>query len=146
MAALLAIGWGATAAPAAQAKGHAHSASLQRLAAARIARHKVGRRYVYGAVGPATFDCSGLVIFAYHKAGIPLGKVRTTFQMWSRGHHIARTRLLPGDVVFVYSASHGHVGVYLGGGKFVHAPAPGRRVSIGILPRQGAGYYGATRL
>lgn len=145
IASLLTFGWCAALPPSAQAAIPITSAR-QGSVVARVARHNIGRSYVYGAAGPATFDCSGLVVFAYRRAGRPLGRIRTTFQMWSSGHHIARSRLQPGDVVFIYSARHGHVGVYLGRGKFVHAPAPGRRVSISNLPGRGAGYFGATRL
>jgi cell wall-associated NlpC family hydrolase len=110
----------------------------QRYRAGTIAASKVGAPYKWGAAGPSSFDCSGLVVYSYKRAGHALG-VRTTSQIWNIGRRIKRPYLKRGDIVYVYSRSH--VGVYLGRGRFVHAPAPGRKVSIAALPRTGSGGF-----
>ncbi|MCW2955985.1 MAG: hypothetical protein JWO69_854 [Thermoleophilia bacterium] len=105
----------------------------QRALAAKVATAKVGAQYSWGAIGPRSFDCSGLVGFAYKKARHPL-KARTTYQLAKLGMRISPKRLKRGDLVFTYSRSLGHVGIYLGRGRYVHAPGAGRRVEIAALP------------
>jgi cell wall-associated NlpC family hydrolase len=89
----------------------------------RFARAQVGKPYVYGADGPRGYDCSGLMVAAYRSIGRRLP--RTTFQQLRRmrgARHAKR-----GDLVF---GTAGHVAMYIGAGRVVHAPAPGRRVEI----------------
>jgi cell wall-associated NlpC family hydrolase len=101
--------------------------------AAALARRYLGVRYVWGGESPSGFDCSGLVQYVYSRVGVSLPRV--TYQQWSAGRHVSRSELRPGDLVFFYG--HGHVGIYLGGGRFIHAPHAGTVVQIASL----AGWY-----
>jgi cell wall-associated NlpC family hydrolase len=115
----------------------------QRAAAVRIAVAKVGAPYLRGAMGPNRFDCSGLVNFAYRGAGHPL-TARSSYDLFRTGAPVRRTGLRPGDLVWTWDRSLGHVGIYIGGGRYVHAPGTGRRVEIAPLP-SGRAYVGAVR-
>ncbi|HEV3014518.1 MAG TPA: C40 family peptidase, partial [Actinomycetota bacterium] len=115
-------------------------------AAVRTPRGQVGTPYRWGATGPASFDCSGLVRFAYAHAGLSLP--RTSRQQWSAGRHLEVADLRPGDLVFwahdpADPATIHHVGMYVGQGLMVHAPHTGALVRVDAL-RPG-GYAGATR-
>lgn len=94
-------------------------------AAVRSALSRLGRPYVWGATGPDRFDCSGLVQWAYAKAGIPLQ--RTTYQQIHQGVPVAWSQVRPGDLVFPHT---GHVQMAIGGGMVVEAPQPGATVQI----------------
>jgi cell wall-associated NlpC family hydrolase len=83
--------------------------------------------YVWGAAGPGSFDCSGLVLWAYQKVGISLPHY--TGDQWTAGTHVSRQDLRPGDLVFFYGDLH-HVGIYIGGGMMVHAPHTGDVVRV----------------
>ncbi|XRQ06515.1 C40 family peptidase [Actinomadura welshii] len=109
--------------------------------ALRAAMGKVGRPYVWGAAGPSSFDCSGLVMWAYKQVGINLPHY--TGSQWNAGTHISRSQLQPGDLVFFYSDLH-HVGLYVGAGKMLHAPRTGDVVKI--APMAGRPYAGAVRV
>jgi cell wall-associated NlpC family hydrolase len=115
-------------------------------AAVRAALGQVGKPYRWGATGPATFDCSGLVRFAYAHAGVSLP--RTSRQQWSAGRHVPVAGLRPGDLVF-WARNPGdpatihHVGMYVGQGLMVHAPHTGALVRVDAL--RADGYAGATR-
>jgi cell wall-associated NlpC family hydrolase len=91
-----------------------------------FAMKQLGDPYVYGATGPNKWDCSGLVLRAYGSAGVSLP--RTARQQVGATRRISRSELRPGDLV-AYSGL-GHIGIYLGNGKVVHAPRPGKRVQI----------------
>lgn len=95
--------------------------------ALRAALTKLGRPYVWGAAGPTSFDCSGLTMWAYQQVGINLPHY--TGSQWNAGTHVSRSRLQPGDLVFFYPDRH-HVGLYIGGGKMLHAPHTGDVVRI----------------
>jgi cell wall-associated NlpC family hydrolase len=115
-------------------------------AAVRAALGQVGKPYRWGAVGPASFDCSGLVRFAYAGAGRSLP--RTSRQQWAAGRHPQVADLRPGDLVFwaddpANPATIHHVGMYLGQGLMVHAPHTGALVRVD--PLRPDGYAGATR-
>lgn len=97
----------------------------QRVAA--WARAQIGKPYRFGAVGPRSFDCSGLTLRAYASVGKRLP--RQSDAQGSRGHRVSRSQARPGDLV----AWRGHVGVYAGGGRVIHAPKPGDRVKIAKL-------------
>ncbi len=97
---------------------------------------QLGQPYLWGGTGPL-FDCSGLVQAAWARAGISLP--RTTYDQWNAGTHVTQDQLQPGDLVF-FDASLGHVGMYLGGGKFIHDPHTGDVVKISDL----TGYYASA--
>ncbi|GII84458.1 hypothetical protein Ssi03_24480 [Sphaerisporangium siamense] len=99
------------------------------------------RPYVWGAAGPSTFDCSGLVMWAYQKVGISLPHY--TGDQWTAGTHVSREDMRPGDLVFFYSDLH-HVGIYIGGGMMVHAPRTGDVVRVAPLGNRP--FAGAVRI
>ena len=92
-----------------------------------LARQQIGKPYVYGATGPNSFDCSGLVQYVYRQAGIDLP--RTAAQQSTRGYSVSFSNLQPGDLLF-WSNSRGvyHVGIYTGNGNTLFAPQPGQTV------------------
>jgi cell wall-associated NlpC family hydrolase len=96
-----------------------------------------GRPYMWGGTGPSGFDCSGFTRFVYSRVGINLP--HSSYAQWDIGRHIKRADLRPGDLVFV--AGLGHVGLYLGHDRFIHAPHTGLDVSINSLNR---GWYAST--
>jgi cell wall-associated NlpC family hydrolase len=86
-----------------------------------------GKPYVWAAAGPNSFDCSGLVQYAYKAAGISLPH---SAAMQSRmGAPVSRAALRPGDLVFFYSGPS-HVGIYIGNDEVVHAPTTGDVVKV----------------
>ena len=97
--------------------------------AAAIAQQYLGVPYVWGGASPSGFDCSGLVVYVYGRLGVSLPHY--TVSLWSSGAHVSRDQLAPGDLVFFYSLDH--VGIYLGGGLFIHAPHTGTVVQISSL-------------
>ncbi|MFI8961319.1 NlpC/P60 family protein [Streptomyces sp. NPDC053493] len=105
-----------------------------------FARAQIGKPYVWGATGPSSYDCSGLTQAAWRAAGVDLP--RTTWDQVKVGDRVATDDLLPGDLVFFYD-DISHVGLYIGGGKMIHAPKPGayvREESIYYMP-----IYGSVR-
>jgi cell wall-associated NlpC family hydrolase len=105
------------------------------------ARHFIGIPYRYGGSTPGSgFDCSGLVRFVYRHFGITLP--HSSYSDLSYGHRVSRGSLRPGDLVFFYGA--GHVGIYVGGGRFIDAPHTGARVRISTMGAY-SGYYSARR-
>jgi peptidoglycan DL-endopeptidase CwlO len=89
----------------------------------------IGVPYVYGGTSPSGFDCSGLIYYAAKEAGISLP--RTSQAQSTLGSYVSVSDLQAGDLVFwggVGSAYH--VGIYIGGGQYLHAPAPGQSVTI----------------
>jgi cell wall-associated NlpC family hydrolase len=79
---------------------------------------QLNKRYVWGTAGPDTFDCSGLTMMAWRAAGVSLP--HNAAEQYQMVHHIARSQLAPGDLVFYNSL--GHVGIYIGNNQIVHAP------------------------
>ncbi|USQ83058.1 NlpC/P60 family protein [Streptomyces phaeoluteigriseus] len=110
-------------------------------AAVSYAYAKLGSPYVWGATGPNAFDCSGLVQAAYRAAGVSLP--RTTYAQIDAGRRVSRSELRPGDLVFFYSGIT-HVGIYIGGGKMIHAPNPSAPVRV--APIDEMPYAGASRV
>lgn len=108
--------------------------------AVAFAYSALGKPYVWGATGPSSFDCSGLTQAAWQAAGVSLP--RTTYTQINAGQRIARGQLAPGDLVFFYPGIS-HVGLYIGGGKMIHAPHPGAPVRI--APIDEMPFAGATR-
>lgn len=94
------------------------------------ARSHLGAHYRYGGSGAGGFDCSGFVQFVYRKHGISLP--RTAGEQFRLGTPIALEEAQPGDLLFwaTYRSTVSHVGIYLGDGAFIHAPVPGKQVSI----------------
>lgn len=112
-----------------------------------IALAQVGKEYVYGTAGPNTFDCSGLVSYSYAQVGYSITHwSQGQFNLvQSKGHLVRSTSSLkPGDLVFWgYSAtSIYHVGIYIGGGRYVHASMPGVGVVTATLNTGSSTYMG----
>jgi len=108
------------------------------------AKRFTGIRYEYGGSSPRSgFDCSGFVRFVYSHFGLSLA--HSSYAQFDRGRRVSRSALRPGDLVFFDGL--GHVGIYVGNGRFIHAPHSGTRVRIQTL----GGWYssrfvGARRL
>ena len=99
----------------------------------------IGTPYVYGATGPDTFDCSGFTSYVYaNAAGINI--TRTTYSQMGVGTPVSYDELQPGDLVFTYGGDH--VGIYVGGGQYIHAPQPGDSVKVGNI----TSFYCARRV
>ncbi|MGH2934946.1 MAG: C40 family peptidase [Gaiellaceae bacterium] len=109
-----------------------------------FARRLIGVRYSWGGSSPRTgFDCSGFVRYVYGHFGVSLA--HSSFSDFVRGKHVGRWAMKPGDLVFFDGA--GHVGIYVGHRRFIHAPHSGTVVRISTM----AGWYasrfdGARRL
>ncbi len=104
----------------------------------------LGTPYVWGGASPGGFDCSGLVAYAYSQVGVSLPHY--TGAQWNVGVGVSRSDLQPGDLVFFNGL--GHVGIYIGGGQFIHAPHSGDVVKISSLSESwyAATYVGARRV
>ena len=106
-----------------------------------LAMQELGKPYSWGSAGPSTFDCSGLVMYVYAQMGVSLP--HNAAAQYGYGSPVSYTDLQPGDLVFFEGL--GHVGIYIGGGQFIHAPHTGDVVKISSLSEHG-GYVGARRL
>jgi len=95
--------------------------------ALKYALKQIGDRYVFGAAGMVTWDCSGLTMRAYQAAGVSLP--HSSAAQSRMGKKVSFSSLKPGDLLF-YGRPVSHVGIYLGGGKMVHAPRSGSRVKV----------------
>jgi cell wall-associated NlpC family hydrolase len=125
-----------TAAPV-QAPAPAMSAGAA--AAVRAAVAQVGKPYRFAGGGPDAFDCSGLTMFAWARAGVSLPHFARA--QWESLPRVSLKGLQPGDLVFFYADVH-HVGLYIGGGMMVHAPRTGEVVSVAPI---GPSVIGAAR-
>ena len=124
------------------AKRHVKKRMSAGIRAVQIANHLTGIPYRWGGASPrAGFDCSGLVQYVYGKVGIRLPHYAAA--QYGHGRRVSRGSLRAGDLVFF--SGLGHVGIYAGGGKFIHAPRRGTTVRWSRLSSHGS-YYGATRL
>jgi cell wall-associated NlpC family hydrolase len=132
----------ASAAPAA-AKAQTRSAIVG-ARAVEVARHWLGVPYRYGGTTPRSgFDCSGFVRFVYDRLGFELP--HSSYAQFDLGKRVARKALRPGDLVFFDGV--GHVGIYVGANRFIHAPRSGTRVSVARMSGwYAARYDGARRL
>jgi cell wall-associated NlpC family hydrolase len=113
--------------------------------AAAAALTQVGAPYVWGMTSPSTgFDSSGLVVWAYAQAGVKLPHY--TRALWPLGRHVSRRHLAIGDILFF--DGQGHVGIYVGNGRFIHAPNTDEKVRVETLSSSFLGklYVGAVRL
>ncbi|MCX4666120.1 NlpC/P60 family protein [Streptomyces sp. NBC_01381] len=95
--------------------------------AVEFATAQIGKPYVWGAEGPSSYDCSGLTSQAWAAAGH--GIPRTSQEQWKQLPRIDIKNMRPGDLI-IYHQDASHVGMYLGDGAIVHAPRPGRDVTI----------------
>lgn len=113
--------------------------------AAKIAVKAVGVPYRWGGSSPASgFDCSGLVYWAYGRIGVSVP--HSSYALYGLGRSVQPSRLRAGDVLFF--SGLGHVGLYIGRNRMVHAPQSGRNVEIVPLGRShyGSRLVGARRL
>lgn len=115
-------------------------ASGRAAAVVRFALSQVGKSYVYGAAGPNAYDCSGLTMVAWGRAGV--GLPHSSRAQQGSGRHVSQSQLQPGDLVFYYSPVS-HVGIYIGNGMIVHAANPGAGVKVD--PVNSMPYSGAVR-
>ncbi|MCI3241404.1 C40 family peptidase [Streptomyces spinosisporus] len=102
-------------------------ASAQGKKAVAYATGQIGKPYEWGAEGPKTYDCSGLTSQAWADAGHPIP--RTSQEQWKQLKHVDVKDMRPGDLI-IYFHDATHVGMYIGDGAIVHAPRPGRNVTI----------------
>jgi peptidoglycan DL-endopeptidase CwlO len=114
--------------PAAPGGGHPEAAT--------IATRYLGVPYVWGGASPSGFDCSGLVMYVYAQLGISLPHY--TVSQWNATTPVSMSQIQPGDLLFFDHL--GHVGIYIGGGQFIHAPHTGTVVQISSL----SGYYSSA--
>lgn len=105
-----------------------------------IAKRYLGAPYRWAADGPNSFDCSGFTMFVYRQVGVSLP--HSSRAQIHYGERVSRGNLEPGDLVFFGSPIH-HVGIYVGGGRYIHAPSSGDVVKISSLSR--SDYAGACR-
>jgi peptidoglycan DL-endopeptidase CwlO len=103
------------------------SAGVQAL---RAALTRIGDPYVWGAAGPSSFDCSGLVVWSYAQIGISLDHF--TGDLWNEGVHVPNSQVGPGMLILMYNLDH--VGMYVGNGMMVDAPTFGQDVQIQPVP------------
>lgn len=112
------------------------------LRAVAYAKKFIGVPYVWGGSSPQGFDCSGLVRYVYGRFGINLP--HSSYADFDLGERVSRWALKPGDLVFFSGV--GHVGLYVGNGRFIHAPHSGTSVQISTLASYGSSYDGARRV
>jgi cell wall-associated NlpC family hydrolase len=111
--------------------------------ALNVAASKKGAPYGWGATGPNRFDCSGLTLYSFKKAGKKLP--RTAQQQYNRTRHISASHRKRGDLVFFHSGrSIYHVGIYAGKGKIWHSPRTGSVVRLEKIWTKSV-YYGRVR-
>ncbi|MGW1586792.1 NlpC/P60 family protein [Streptomyces sp. NPDC002386] len=109
-------------------------ASKQGREAVEFATAQLGKPYVWGAEGPDSFDCSGLTSQAWADAGRPIP--RTSQEQWKQLEHVDIKDMRPGDLI-IYFDDASHVAMYAGDGRIIHAPRPGRTVTVagaGTMP------------
>jgi cell wall-associated NlpC family hydrolase len=110
----------------------ANSAAAQKAVDAAMAQR--GKPYVWAAAGPGSYDCSGLVLYAYKAAGVSVP--HSSLAQSRMGQAVTRGQLQPGDLIFFYSPVS-HVGIYIGNGQMVHAPTSGDVVKVASIDAVG---------
>lgn len=121
----------ARAAPAAPAVASSSAAQV----AVATAMAQQGKPYVWAAAGPGSFDCSGLMQYAYRAAGVSLP--HSSGIQASMGRAVSRAELQPGDLIAFYSPVS-HIGMYIGNGQMVHAPTSGDVVKVSSIDVMGS--------
>jgi len=101
-----------------------------------IAEQYLGVPYRWGGASPSGFDCSGLVMYVFAQVGVSLP--HSSYAQYGMGSAVSRDQFQPGDLVFFDGL--GHVGIYVGGGSFIHAPHTGDVVKISSI----SGWYAST--
>lgn len=100
------------------------------------AKQYLGYKYVYGGTTPSGFDCSGFTLYIYKQFGITLN--RTAAAQYSNGVAVSRDNLQLGDLIMFGKSGINHVGIYMGGGRIIHAANPSRGVTTDTI---NSGYY-----
>lgn len=120
-----------TSAPSNSSVKKTSAVTKKRNAIVKLAKKQIGKPYIWGATGPSGFDCSGLTTYVFKNA-INKTLPRTTYGQITLGKSVAVStkKLRKGDLLFW---GNSHVGIYIGNGKFVHAPAPGQNVKTQTL-------------
>ncbi|GAB3157768.1 NlpC/P60 family protein [Micromonospora sonneratiae] len=132
----------AAAAPESPAEPPPALASAAGAKVVRFAYAQLGKNYRWAGSGPDGYDCSGLTSAAWATVGVKLP--HNAAQQWRTVNRIKRTELRPGDLVFYYR-DIGHVAIYVGAGKVIHAPRPGKRIRIDETDFQPIHGYGRPR-
>ncbi|GAA4634777.1 C40 family peptidase [Actinoallomurus vinaceus] len=111
--------------------------------AVEYAYAQLGKPYIWGGTGPKGYDCSGLTMMSWRAAGVNLPRVVP--DQYSATRHVSKSDLQPGDLV--YFDDMGHEGIYVGGGKFIHAPRTGEVIRLDSMsnPYWVSHYDGASR-
>ena len=118
-----------------------HGVSSRAQSALNFALAQLGKPYIWGGTGPTDYDCSGLMMASWGKAGVSLP--RTAAAQYAAGTPVSTSDLQPGDLVFFYPGIT-HVGMYIGDGKFIHASSPRTGIKVSVLAQQSS-YQGARR-
>jgi cell wall-associated NlpC family hydrolase len=123
--------------------GNDSSPSGRASAAFAAAQSQLGKPYVYGATGTASYDCSGLTSWAYAQAGVSIP--RTSEAQTGAGTRLTRSQLQVGDLVFFFNDLH-HVGLYAGNGQILHAPRTGTVVRYESMDTIGGPFMFGVRV
>jgi peptidoglycan DL-endopeptidase CwlO len=133
----------ATPAPQPQPQPEAQAPPSSHGGVVGVAMQYLGTPYVWGGASPGGFDCSGLVMYAYAQVGVSLP--HSSYAQYGMGVPVSYDQLQPGDLVFFDGL--GHVGIYIGGGQFIHAPHTGDVVKISSMSGwYASSYVGARRI
>lgn len=128
--------------PEPQSGTYASPTNAPRSEVVKIALSKLGTPYKWAASGPDAFDCSGFTMWCYARVGVSLP--HSSRAQYGVGQRVSRADLKPGDLVFFGRTRIHHVGIYVGGGNYVHAPSTGDVVKVSSLASR-KDYVGASR-